>query len=136
MIGWYIHHVGVGHLTRAEAVSRELRMPVAGLSSLPPPAQWQGPWVGLDRDDDTAVEPTARGQLHWAPVHDDGLRSRTAEVSAWIDSTDFTNPNPNGPTSAPAASRPATVGSRTRASKTVTTTASVAMMASSSSSGR
>jgi hypothetical protein len=85
MIGWYIHHVGLGHLHRAEAVSRRLNRPVAGLSSLPRPARWQGPWIDLARDDGTGVDPTAGGQLHWAPLHDGGLRSRTAAVSAWIE---------------------------------------------------
>lgn len=84
MIGWYVHHVGVGHLHRAEAVSRRLGSPVTGLSSLPRPSGWDGPWVRLERDDATDLDPTAGGQLHWAPVQDDGLRSRMAAVSAWI----------------------------------------------------
>ncbi len=85
MIGWYIHHVGVGHLHRAQAVSRQLGHEVTGLSSLARPPEWRGPWVRLARDDDTALDPTAGGQLHWAPIHDAGLRSRMSTVSSWID---------------------------------------------------
>jgi hypothetical protein len=58
--------------------------PVAGLSSLPRPSGWEGPWVDLERDDSSALDPTAGGQLHWAPIHDEGLRSRMAAVSSWI----------------------------------------------------
>lgn len=85
MIGWYVHHVGHGHAHRAAAVSRVLGMPVTGLSSLPRPQDWSGPWVHLPRDDGTATDPTAGGSLHWVPRHDAGLRSRMAAVSAWIE---------------------------------------------------
>ncbi len=84
MIGWYIHHVGLGHLHRAEAVSRHLACAVTGLSSLARPRDWRGPWVQLARDDDTTVDPTAGGQLHWAPLHDGGLRTRMGTLSSWI----------------------------------------------------
>jgi hypothetical protein len=84
MIGWYIHHVGLGHLHRAVAVCRELRTPVTGLSSLPRPRTWRGDWVELAPDDETAGDVTAGGQLHWAPLHDAGLRQRMATLSSWI----------------------------------------------------
>jgi hypothetical protein len=85
MIGWYIHHVGRGHLQRAQAVSRMLSRPVVGLSSLPRPDAWRGPWMHLERDDVTTRQPTASGWLHWAPLHDAGLRQRMAAVSSWIE---------------------------------------------------
>jgi hypothetical protein len=84
VIGWYIHHVGRGHLHRAAAVSRRLGRPVTGLSSLPRPDGWDGPWLQLERDDATSQDVTAGGQLHWAPVQDDGLRHRMAALSSWI----------------------------------------------------
>jgi hypothetical protein len=84
VIGWYIHHVGRGHLQRAVAVSRALGHAVTGLSSLPRPPDWKGRWVDLPPDDVTNDDPTAGGQLHWAPVHDHGLRNRMATVSSWI----------------------------------------------------
>lgn len=99
MIGWYVHHHGAGHLHRARAVAAELARPasgrpaeqVTGLSSLPRPPGWEGPWVRLPPDVDPscdALSPedrTAGGVLHWAPRGHEGLRHRTAKVSAWLD---------------------------------------------------
>ncbi|QEE61472.1 hypothetical protein FVA74_07695 [Salinibacterium sp. dk2585] len=89
MIGYYIHHQGRGHLHRALAISAELDEPVTGLSSLERPAEWQGEWVQLARDDEggNPVETTAGGVLHWVPLHDAGLAARMAAVSHWIDRT-------------------------------------------------
>jgi hypothetical protein len=89
-IGYYVHHVGRGHLHRATALAAHLATSggpvVTGLSSMPRPADWPGDWIELPRDDDGEAEcPTARGRLHWAPLHHAGLRERTATVSAWID---------------------------------------------------
>lgn len=86
MIGYYVHHHGHGHLHRAQVLAEACRMPVTGLSSLPRPAAWTGDWVRLARDDDAEGprEPSARGQLHWAPLDDEGLRCRMAALSAWI----------------------------------------------------
>ncbi|WP_323097458.1 glycosyltransferase [Intrasporangium sp. YIM S08009] len=92
MIGWYVHHHGHGHLARLQAVAAHLRTPVAGLSSLPAPAGWEGPWLRLERDDAavaadadlTALDVTCNGVLHWAPLHDDGLADRTAQVASWL----------------------------------------------------
>lgn len=88
MIGYYVHHVGRGHLHRAEALACRLvgrGEEVTGLSSLPRPDGWPGAWVDLARDDDgTPVDGSAGGRLHWAPLGHEGLRRRTATVSAWI----------------------------------------------------
>jgi len=92
VIGWYVHHHGLGHLTRLQAVAAHLRVPVAGLSSLPEPASWAGPWVRLARDDGavaadadlSALDVTCHGALHWVPLHDSGLAERTAQVASWI----------------------------------------------------
>lgn len=86
MIGYYVHHHGGGHRHRASAVAHHLRHPVTGLSSAPRPDGWPGAWVALPRDDATRAphDVDAHGRLHWVPEHDDGLRSRTAAVSAWI----------------------------------------------------
>ena len=87
MIGYYIHHQGMGHLRRAQAIAAELPPgSVTGLSSRPRPEGWTGHWVQLDRDD-TSTDPRgvdAGGHLHWVPVHDAGLRSRTARLAGWI----------------------------------------------------
>ena len=87
MIGYYVHHVGAGHLHRAQAVVDRTEATVTGLSSLPAPVGWRGPWVQLDRDDagDGPVDATARGRLHWVPEGDTGLRRRMAALSAWIE---------------------------------------------------
>lgn len=87
MIGYYIHHQGAGHLHRAEALAARLDEPVAGLSSLPRPSSWSGPWCELPRDDDEPVvaDTTANEQLHWVPLGHRGLRSRTAALSSWIE---------------------------------------------------
>lgn len=89
MIGYYVHHVGRGHLHRAQALAtvlRERRDEVTGLSSLEAPPGWPGEWVVLPRDDDgDPRDVTAHGHLHWAPLHHDGLRSRMSAMSAWIE---------------------------------------------------
>lgn len=88
MIGFYAHHQGDGHLTRATAIAAHLRTPVTLLSARPAPAAWTGPSVLLERDDEPApgrdADVTAGGALHWAPLRHDGLRGRMAQLAAWI----------------------------------------------------
>jgi hypothetical protein len=85
VIGYYVHHVGRGHLRRATSIASALDDEVTGLSSSPRPAGWSGPWIELERDDTApARDPGARGVLHWAPVHDPGLAARMARVAGWI----------------------------------------------------
>ena len=77
MIGYYVHHQGLGHRTRALGIARELGVPVMGFSSLEPPAQWPGEWCRLPLDVPGApVDPTANGVLHWAPLDHVGYRER------------------------------------------------------------
>ena len=89
VIGYYVHHHGTGHLHRAMTVAPHLAEPVTGLSSLPRPEAWAGPWIELPRDDSAAPYPApttaAQGRLHWVPLGDAGLRARMAAISAWID---------------------------------------------------
>ena len=88
MIGYYVHHQGLGHLTRLQSIAAHLRTPVVGLSSLPRPAGWHGDWVHLPRDDDPSPVPSAdvsaHGVLHWAPLHHRGLSARMAALASWI----------------------------------------------------
>lgn len=90
MIGWYVHHHGSGHLHRALTVAPHLPDEVTGLSSLPRPDGWTGPWVQLPRDDQApggygrSYDVTAGGRLHWAPLEDAGLRGRMSALSQWI----------------------------------------------------
>jgi len=89
VIGYYVHHQGSGHLHRALTVAPHLSGPVTGLSSLPRPAQWLGPWVELPRDDGATsyadADVTAGGHLHWAPLRDAGLQGRMSALARWID---------------------------------------------------
>ncbi|MET0930807.1 MAG: glycosyltransferase [Aeromicrobium sp.] len=86
MIGYYVHHHGRGHLHRAICVAAATDVLVVGLSSLPRPPGWAGPWIVLPRDDEGAepVDAGARGRLHWVPERDAGLTARMARISAWI----------------------------------------------------
>ena len=45
--------------------------------------------VRLPRDDraPTFSDPSANGTLHWAPVHDSGLRERMGLIAAWVTAT-------------------------------------------------
>jgi hypothetical protein len=89
VIGWYVHHVGLGHATRAAAVARHLSLPVTGLGSGPVPPGWSGSWVPLPLDDRDPVpapdsDATAHDRLHWVPRHHPGLAERTARLCAWV----------------------------------------------------
>ncbi len=86
MIGYYVHHVGHGHLAMARCIAPRLHDRVTGLSSLARPEDWPGDWLRLPRDDSgaPAVEPTAGGQLHWAPLGNTGLRDRMAAIARWV----------------------------------------------------
>ena len=90
MIGYYVHHVGHGHLHRARAVARALgrdRSPASRPCRAPD--GWPGPWIELDRDDAwtaTRSTRTAGGGLHWAPLeHDAGCGTGWRRSSAWIE---------------------------------------------------
>lgn len=86
MIGYYVHHVGRGHLHHAFALAAHLDEPVTILSSLPRSPLWQGDWVELDRDDSgTSAGADAHGLLHWAPLHHRGLRRRMSALAAWVE---------------------------------------------------
>ena len=62
---------------------------VTGLSSLPRPAGWRGPWIELERDDDAPPGGTPRrtaactGHRGTTP----GLAARMARIAAWIAAT-------------------------------------------------
>ncbi|MFK8907546.1 glycosyltransferase [Streptomyces sp. YS-3] len=85
MIGYYVHHQGRGHLHRAQCVAARVAEPVTVLSSLPRPGTWRGPWVSLPPDTtDEPVDHTARGRLHWVPLHHRGHRERMGIIAEWI----------------------------------------------------
>ncbi len=90
MIGWYVHHHGIGHRRRLEAIAPHVEDHVTGLGSGDPPEDLDVSWVPLAREDTggSPHDPTAGGVFHWVPVGDDGLRHRMATVAAWADVTD------------------------------------------------
>ncbi|HCS57710.1 MAG TPA: hypothetical protein DIW80_11235 [Gordonia polyisoprenivorans] len=86
MIGYYIHHQGSGHRTRAEAIISALTSPVVALTSLSDPPGGCTDVVTLDRDDTSPhpVDVTADHALHWVPLHDNGLRERMGQIADFI----------------------------------------------------
>lgn len=87
MIGYYVHHVGTGHLRHARCIAAAADQDVTVLSSLPRPADWTGGWIELERDDTAGrpVDPTGHGRLHWLPLHDRGLSARMCALARWIE---------------------------------------------------
>ena len=88
MIGYYAHHVGLGHVQRASFVARRLDTPVTLLSCRVPPDMGAfADFVELARDDDLPWigDPTAKGALHWVPLHHPGLRTRMAQITRWVE---------------------------------------------------
>jgi len=83
MIGYYVHHHGRGHTSRALAIRAHLDEDVVYFSSSPRPVELRADkWVQLPLDvpddDSPPVDPTANGRLHWVPVGVDGLADRSA----------------------------------------------------------
>ncbi|WUM19215.1 hypothetical protein OG579_16060 [Williamsia herbipolensis] len=95
MIGYYVHHHGVGHMTRSASIAGALEEPVTVLSSRCPPADHPAvDWLDLPLDVpadplgsrlvDMVTDPTAHDTVHWAPTGVDGLTDRMAAIAAWI----------------------------------------------------
>lgn len=88
MIGYYAHHQGAGHLSRAAIVASHLAEPVTLLSSA---ISASGPFteqvvLASDADHpDSTQDPTAHGALHWVPLHDRGLQRRMSQIATWIE---------------------------------------------------
>ncbi|MBY6676804.1 hypothetical protein HQ314_07725 [Rhodococcus sp. BP-332] len=102
MIGYYVHHHGVGHLTRARSVARALAEPVTVLSSRPRPSDIDpfAGWITLPLDTpngsadpapdtpaggDDPDDPTAHGVVHWAPTSIPGMTDRMAALARFVD---------------------------------------------------
>jgi hypothetical protein len=95
VIGWYVHHQGLGHTTRFVAVAQRMRelaleVKLVGLGS-EPPKQWDGPWISLPRDDvpyPKDADERAGGALHWAPLMHQKMRQRSALTADWLAQSD------------------------------------------------
>ncbi len=81
MIGWYVHHHGMGHLSRARAVRPHLQ-DVTLFGSVDAPDVVPLP---LDVDPRGPAGPQPAANLHHAPVGVAGLTRRMATLAAWID---------------------------------------------------
>jgi UDP-N-acetylglucosamine--N-acetylmuramyl-(pentapeptide) pyrophosphoryl-undecaprenol N-acetylglucosamine transferase len=88
MIGYYVHHQGRGHLTRAREIARRLSEPVTVLSSLPRPRRIEpfAGWVELARDEAGRSDPDldAGGALHFAPLQCAGYTGRMSQIAQWL----------------------------------------------------
>jgi hypothetical protein len=86
VVGWYAHHVGAGHVARAQVVASRMSADVTILSSARRPDDWPARrWVDLPRDDATGGgDHTAGGVLHWAPLQHSGFGSRMRAIAAWV----------------------------------------------------
>jgi UDP-N-acetylglucosamine--N-acetylmuramyl-(pentapeptide) pyrophosphoryl-undecaprenol N-acetylglucosamine transferase len=88
VIGYYVHHQGLGHLQRMRCIAACLDEPMTVLSSLPD-LRVDRPTVALPLDNlHGSVDPTANGTLHWVPRHNDGLRRRMALIADWVNAAD------------------------------------------------
>lgn len=85
-IGYYVHHHGRGHATRAGVIGSALAARghvVTYLGSGPLPVG--GSHVVLERDDADGpfVDAEAGGALHWAPLGG-GYAARSASIAEWV----------------------------------------------------
>lgn len=93
-VGWFVHHQGAGHRTRALVVGAELHArghEVTLLGSRLGDVDERFARVDLPMDDE-GVDPdgdwvTAGGRLHWVPLRHEGLRARGAAIARWVEQT-------------------------------------------------
>ena len=86
VIGYYVHHQGAGHLTRARVIASTLRARGADVELLGSDLRGT-PGIPLPRDDDghaPFADPDVSGALHWAPLGHPGFASRMAAIAAWV----------------------------------------------------
>ncbi|MEO9329768.1 hypothetical protein [Gordonia aurantiaca] len=86
MIGYYVHHQGRGHSSRASAIAAQLPSDVVALTSADLDDPVFAEVITLDRDDaaPSPVDVDVDGLLHWAPRNDPGLRGRMAQLAAFV----------------------------------------------------
>jgi predicted glycosyltransferase len=85
-IGYYVHHHGAGHVTRALAIAEHMEAPITLFgSNLPEECHLSNVslcHLPLDFDADTVVDTPAG--LHYAPLAVDGLRERMGMLVDWF----------------------------------------------------
>lgn len=90
-LGWYVHHHGHGHVTRARTILPQLRTPATVLTSADRTG-WPVPVVSLPLDLPSGTEATPPAPanvplpdvLHYARIGVPGLRERVAKLTDWI----------------------------------------------------
>ena len=95
-VGFYVHHEGVGHLTRSLAIAAQLSEPVTVLSSIDPAriesaATSPVDVVHLPPDvgpGSAGRDPSAGGALHWAPLDPDVAAPRARLLVDWLTKAD------------------------------------------------
>ncbi|CAN7272508.1 glycosyltransferase [Knoellia sp. LjRoot47] len=96
-VGWYVHHHGAGHRTRATVVGRELMGRGADVtllgSALEGDAARPGPVTSVRLAMDaplpepvsaSSADVTVHGSMHWAPLWHSGFRERMTTIARWV----------------------------------------------------
>ena len=92
MIGYYVHHQGVGHWQRACAFARALRTPCTLLGTFDEVDLREAPCPCVPLPDDRigpefgAIdgEATRPASLHYAPLDHPGVRARMGRIAEWV----------------------------------------------------
>ena len=96
-VGWYVHHHGAGHRTRAMVVGRELLTRGVEVTLLGSALQGDAARsatltsVRLAMDaplpepvTEAAADVTVHGRMHWAPLRHRGYRERMGTIARWV----------------------------------------------------
>ncbi len=96
-VGYYVHHHGLGHLTRYRAIRDAASFPVHPISELaeigddrcgrvlPSDVDSRATNVDPNSASERPVDPTAGGTLHWAPLTSATGAGRLARFVDWLD---------------------------------------------------
>lgn len=96
-VGWYVHHHGAGHRTRAMVVGRELMARGSDVTLLGSALEGDAAHrsavtsVRLAMDaplpetmTESGADVTAHGFMHWAPLWHSGFRERMTTIARWV----------------------------------------------------
>ncbi|MDT0212737.1 glycosyltransferase [Rothia sp. ARF10] len=96
-VGWYVHHHGAGHRTRARVLADEMATRGHRVTLLGSGRESSGAFpklvdtVALSMDSpldgagpERRADVTVGGLLHWAPLRHSGFRDRMTHLAAWV----------------------------------------------------
>lgn len=83
-VGYYVHHHGAGHATRALAIARQLKCPVTLIGSNLPPLPASCGRLDLPGDTAPGMRVERFETLHYAPLAVHGLRERMGLLGDWM----------------------------------------------------